>query len=65
MADITKMDIEKLELLDDVIKDELYNHQGSDGDGGGREDIRKGLKMLKTQIRHRINAMISISKENK
>ena len=65
MADITKMDIEKLELLDDVIKDELYNHQGSDGDGGGREDIRKGLKMLKTQIRHRINAMISILKESK
>ena len=65
MADITKMDIDRLELLDDVIKDELYNHQGSDGDGGGREDIRKGLKMLKTQVRHRINAMISILKESK
>ena len=65
MTDITKMDIDRLELLDDVIKDELYNHQGSDGDGGGREDIRKGLKMLKTQVRHRINAMISILKESK
>ena len=65
MSKITKMDIDRLELLDDVIRDELYNHQGSDGDGGGREDIRKGLKMLKTQVRHRINAMISILKEKK
>ena len=65
MADFTKMDMDRLELLHDVIKDELCNHQGRDGDDGGREDIRKGLKMLKTQVGHRINAMIGILRENK
>ena len=64
MADITKMDIERLELLHDVIHDELYNHQG-DCDSDGREDIRNGLKMLKTQVKNRINAKMSILREAK
>ena len=65
MADIAKMDIERLELLHDVIHDELYNHQGREGDSDGREDIRNGLKMLKAQVKNRIFAKTGIVREAK
>lgn len=60
MTDKTKMNLEKLYLLHEAICDELYNNQGEDGDSGGRDDMRKGLIMLKTQIQHRIDAKVSI-----